>query len=352
MPPEFSQLLSASLGADKAIDEDNPYNPLQQGAQTIDQALLAHAQQGSIGQGIAAALLSGVFGGVSDNLSRGYKEDQNSAVQAALPDVLNGRAISQGNMGPSVFNRLQQEGTIRKYEEEQKKQDLQDELDQYTSKLKTAAPIDTQREVATATALAPLKLAEGKLQGDQQLKNEEALRQYEFDHKPASSKSMVPPKARDLLAGDESLIHQVESLKDYLPDMASTQVMRAVRSLDIGGHANLNTPEGQFENQLTSLGSRLALQFGKRVATEMIDREIKTLSLHRLGATREDYRAAIDRLSGVLRDASDTEASAYDDPNGQSQEGTDLLRSIRAKMKTRDSGGVMSFEEFKASRRK
>lgn len=352
MPPEFSQLLSASLGADKAIDEDDPYNPLQQGAQTIDQALLAHAQQGSIGQGIAAALLSGVFGGVSDNLSRGYKEDQNSAVQAALPDVLNGRAITQGNMGPSVFNRLQQEGTIRKFDKEQKKQDLQDELDQYTSKLKIAGPIENENSINKMVAEAPIQLTIDKLKGDQQLKNEETLRgvpTYADTHRV--DKSTVPPKARDLLAGDESLIHQVDSLKDYLPQMAGNQVMRATRSLDIGGHANLDTPEGQYENQLTSLGSRLALQFGKRVATEMIDREIKTLSLHRLGATKQDYQTAVDRLSGVLRDASDTEASAYDDPNGQSQQGTDLLRSIRAKMGSRNSG-VMSFDEWKASRGK
>lgn len=308
MPPEFSQLLQASLGADKAIDEDDPYAPMQRGARTIDEALLQHAQQGSIGQGIAAALLSGAFGGVSDNLSRGYHEDQNAAVQAALPDVLNGRAISQGNMGPSVFNRLQQEGAIRKVEEAKSQQDLQDEIN---ARIKEkAAPTYADLHKSPSGYSPEFKIAH-KI--DPEASDAEVRATLHEDEKTG-----IQPKQKDALNQGESIINQLDDLAPKLGEikkLGDNNAMRAIKSF------SLDTPEGKYQNTLQRLSDQLAFQFGHRVSWASIKQQLDALSLRQLGSVD----AFNDILSGVkasLRRANEGEASTYSN-------GPEVLQTIR-----------------------
>jgi hypothetical protein len=128
--PDYTSLLAAlSGGVDKAAAETDPFNPLASFADQFSASIpqLALKTNSGLGAGAIAGLLSGLVGGVSHNLSTDYRNEQKDYAQSAIQDLLAGKAISQGDMTPSVFNTIRDSQNAVDIARAQHEKDLEEE---------------------------------------------------------------------------------------------------------------------------------------------------------------------------------------------------------------------------------
>lgn len=139
---DLSSLLSTLNSVDSAPVDNNPFTPFDTASQGIAKALLATTQQQAAnplqkfdyGGNIAAALLTGLTGGLSNDATEAYsdhvKDQRNTIANALLAKALSGQPLGDrpNELSPDQFAQIGNAGMFESIQRAMSQSDKQDEL--------------------------------------------------------------------------------------------------------------------------------------------------------------------------------------------------------------------------------
>jgi hypothetical protein len=111
---DLSVLLQSLLAADKQAAEDDPFLPLANFGNQMGDLVVQASPRGSVKENLLAGLITGLTGGIAQNLGQGYRDRQGVLARDVLFNELEGSPITERprGMSPSVFSGLRNTGSI------------------------------------------------------------------------------------------------------------------------------------------------------------------------------------------------------------------------------------------------
>lgn len=308
--PDYTSILTALMGADKAAEETNPWSGLEGFSNSFGTALTQASPQYDLQDNLIAGLLTGAVSGLSKNFSTSYKNEQRDYAAQAVKDLIEGKSLSKPDgISPSVFNSLRGSEQAMSLAKMQSDQNRQDELDAQI-KLKQTPNASELRDRYSDEFLTshgiPLDAPREQIG---------AMLSEERQRKILESKDKIPDKAISEIAHGTDLIEQVKTLTPLIDQMSWGNPVR------IGKSYSLDTPEGMYENKLHVLSEELAKQFAGRTSWPSIQQQLKSLTVRQVGS-KDALKEVVGNLQSLLTNQVEDRASGY------GQKGYDLLERM------------------------
>lgn len=116
MPIDFATALAAITGAQKASENENPWTTFAGMGDELGGAILRNSGNFDPKETIIASLISGLIGGVGQNLSNTYRDEQNTIANDQMKSILSGGALTRADgQSPSVFHSMQNFDSANKF---------------------------------------------------------------------------------------------------------------------------------------------------------------------------------------------------------------------------------------------
>jgi hypothetical protein len=326
-PPDLTEYLRAMGGIGQAAQADNPFRPLEDTSNTINQGLYGiasrHGTKGA-GEALVAGLLSGLVGGVGDNLGRQFVGNQEDLATQAFRDMNSGKAISREGLSPSVFSRVQQLGVAQQMADAAQAEAMRAKAEDRANQLQDAI---TLKAAPSATDMrdhySPEFLAQHNIPTDAPNDEVRARLQEEV-------KNRIPPKALDDIEHGTSLVKQLQGLSPLIDEMSNNNLGRVIKS------RSLDTPEGEYQNRLKSLSDELAKQFAGRTSWPSIEQQLSSLTVNQLGS-KEALKKVVANLTGLLQGSIEDKVGIY------GQAGYDALEKAKTKAEKKNDTDLSKY---------